>query len=813
MRLLEEIIEGRQACADWYALQPKTEDLDRENEGHQFFIEVLRDVYKLLSSLVPPATTEGADQPKSRHNRTLKEVDSDLTNPFALLEIEEPSATPLGQEPDPAASFASTSKKSNVHFEEDDKDDTAFRLFCFLEDARDIRKFVKETWQEYARGNISMLVATNVTEAGIGLLRISSVAFVAAKEAFRDWSYLTKYLSLRVHVTPNGLYVHPRSSSPDSNGTGSGLDVVDLICLAAGHHIHNLRIELNRWAEADSDHFLSNAKACVPHGLMEGDYYDLPNCLLIPTMNQLLIWQGCFKGDNAPNKGIYNRTFRGSEFIEGLANCYRTKEVPPWLPIAFQIYCDIYEIIGSDPGRLVRECLDKVSDMQRIVERHRKDHGEFVAYKNWDERLKDLDRHHEFLREHFISDSVFSKRHFEQQGVAVPTDKIMRSLFSLPCFMGTQLFIYKQEFHLTGSETAECGLLVLCMAHLYTSGRKMGLISTEWKDMDMIIAAHKPFEPLVLKPGGRADAYTCLRYFLLALGVPAEKFANGKIPKLPTLNKAFDKARKPVNTLRFSRSMSEAFMAEEKLGVSRKEVMEQVLAYMAASEDEKKVASKGGEKQHRQAAQHFTPQRLLSTFKKTFIADEPMLNFDYLSFWRDCRFMETAIRSIVEPSMPHASREETAWPISLLYHMLLLQAATPDSLLHAPGRPESPFEIACTMLEKCLNMSDDIPERFASNKFSAPALRQSSGRIPKDMRPKLKEFDPSSITTSLAEEILLCEPCVFAHKTGSATTIYDTKGSAAKLEKLCALEAKIMEAVQRGEEEGAVICSETTTAT
>jgi len=38
--VVQDVIAGRQECADWYATMPDAATVEKENESHRFFIEV-----------------------------------------------------------------------------------------------------------------------------------------------------------------------------------------------------------------------------------------------------------------------------------------------------------------------------------------------------------------------------------------------------------------------------------------------------------------------------------------------------------------------------------------------------------------------------------------------------------------------------------------------------------------------------------------------------------------------------------------------------------------------------------------------------
>jgi hypothetical protein len=54
IELVWEVIEGRQASAAWYATQPAaSNEAESANDTHKYFIGVLRDVHRILSSNQP----------------------------------------------------------------------------------------------------------------------------------------------------------------------------------------------------------------------------------------------------------------------------------------------------------------------------------------------------------------------------------------------------------------------------------------------------------------------------------------------------------------------------------------------------------------------------------------------------------------------------------------------------------------------------------------------------------------------------------------------------------------------------------------
>ncbi|KAK4499194.1 hypothetical protein PRZ48_009707 [Zasmidium cellare] len=801
IRLLEEVIEGRQACADWYALQPLTKDLAEENESHAFFIGVLRQVLGLLSEIAQPECRSNKEtKPSSKkQKKSLNDLGCDFNNLFAQLELEEPSDEPLGQASISEITIEAGNKKSRISLDDDDsKDDTAFRLFCFLEDAKDVRIFLNEAWREYERGDISMAAVATITEAGIGLLRISSGAFTAANKAFSDWYYILAYLGLeqqtihRPYESPF-IYLYPRSTGSSPQDPKSPNDLAELICAASAYHLQNLKAKMHE-QEAKYNPSMLAKGTFISRTYVDHDLFDLPRLLLNPGAVELVSWRLSPHKHGKQRTANQERTLQSSEFVEGILDFYRTKQLSPWLPIAAQIYCDIYEIVGSDGACMSNQYLDEVRAMQGIVKRQNDTFGGPLTTQFWEQTLLDLDEYHDHFSLYLRADSERLKRIFKKD-LGFTEGASLRSIQGLPCVMGGHLYRYKMAFHQGGIGSANRATIVLCMAHLYTAGRRLGLIKTEWHDMEKVISAQKTKEPLVTKSSNNADPVACLKHFLIALGVPAREFAHNKIPKLPSEKQIAEKAKRIKCTLQVPESFDEARQNEENLGVWRGELIELMLMASTKKAHEAQPSKKGAKKQDISPGS-FTPRQLLGTFKKAFIADEPMLNFDFFNFTYDCAGMENYIRDLVLPSLEKSeglTPKDVEKHFEFVYYLLRSQLQYPSASLHPQDRPATCLEIACGILEVLISQQAQNEHHFSSNKFSIKAFQLSSGRIPKDLRPKFRKFDPSTIAIAPMEQMLADEKAVFNHFTAAHKVVYDPQGSAQKFEELAEW--------QKGEEE------------
>lgn len=73
-----------------------------------------------------------------------------------------------------------------------------FALWCHIKDMDDVREFLKQAWSQYATGALSIVLVSQLTEVGIGLMRLEDEKFVAIYPEFKDWWEVLRYLGLEV---------------------------------------------------------------------------------------------------------------------------------------------------------------------------------------------------------------------------------------------------------------------------------------------------------------------------------------------------------------------------------------------------------------------------------------------------------------------------------------------------------------------------------------------------------------------------------------------------------------------------------------
>lgn len=168
---------------------------------------------------------------------------------FASLNVEEPIANPLGSPPEPSQQPA----RINVRLEMEDKNDSGFKCWCFLQDLADIRNFARQSWEDWAKGELSFSAAGIITDTAFSLLHRASDEFAPTSPfGSKDWNKLLQYLGISYLAKDQNVWLFPAPSSarrtqmPDSN-----VNVAELLNPVAFLALQSWKADAAAYCEAE----------------------------------------------------------------------------------------------------------------------------------------------------------------------------------------------------------------------------------------------------------------------------------------------------------------------------------------------------------------------------------------------------------------------------------------------------------------------------------------------------------------------------------------------------------------------------------
>ena len=204
--LLADVIAGRQFCAKWYTAQATSDQAEtavseQSIRSHSHFLEVLQQVYAILREARRSQRIGKHAAPASSELAEVEAKDS-LPNLFAHLDVEEPSHSPLGAEPEPRVKTVDAAEASatNQSLELDDNAEKEFALWCLLEDLHDVRVYVRTTWEEFIAGELTFLAASAITDCAFGVMRRASQELANLDIDFAYLGGVLSFLGLEIRM-------------------------------------------------------------------------------------------------------------------------------------------------------------------------------------------------------------------------------------------------------------------------------------------------------------------------------------------------------------------------------------------------------------------------------------------------------------------------------------------------------------------------------------------------------------------------------------------------------------------------------------
>ncbi|KAK5170243.1 uncharacterized protein LTR77_004829 [Saxophila tyrrhenica] len=543
------------------------------------------------------------------------------------------------------------------------------------------------------QGKVSFLTASTVTDAAFGLLRCVDAEFSAVSSqhstACRD---IVHFFGLVWFTRENAIWLCPaeaKGNTDEPRKIDPSLNIVELLCPVAFLCLLSYNNDAGAVCTAASARKQEKKNVAELESSGLHHFYEFCCVLwkLAPQLHDIAHTQTC-------------EHIVIDEFVQGLVDCHRNGKMPMWTIVVCQIYLDVYDLLG-----------DHISHADIVALRDEtgfsmSDAGDAMTTLEW--VAKAFNRFEEAT---WIAPegahALPAKQHTRiREELGCSASAMERAL---PAHTGAILGDLKIGMHEAGTQLANHGYYVLSMAHLYKALRAQGKLDSDWQDMDFALAAFDTKQPLLPKPGQPYDGEAAVLHYVMSMGVPTQGASSKSFKKGLPLQVGLKDERKIAIKSALLSGLSDRQQAWKKsgLGYSKIKTLEVVLHSLTASASQAKdspSAPRGS-----QVRVSFTPLQLLATYKKAFMADEPQLNFDYASFMVTCPRLLKTISNSSTISGDHFTLVSE-----------LLRSPTP-----IPAVAE-----ATNIIKAHVANSGKL--------FIKQAYDQSSGRIPKAMRPNIE---------------------------------------------------------------------------
>lgn len=635
LEISRDVITAREVCAKMYRSQcnEQSGSIAAEDDRHADSLAILKEVHSLLAAARSKRSSShvhdelrntigDAGAPLDRENE--KEA---LQNLFENLQAEEPMNDAWRSSPVIITSPENTDSSRSQHSNKfNDDNDTLFVLWCLFQDFDAVRKWVRDLWTKHATGERSSFAAGVVTDTAMALM----------ERLYRDYALMINeypdYRQLWGTWAGNGTFSGNKSSLSAEEILGTFyVDAVEAVHLL-GEQLKVIDLCIANGTPVSHDELDGIAARATP-GLSATLVRSIKEMFETRrTMEQLHEAWGITTSiitDDTLLKSLFAHTYDAS----------RRGRLQVPLVLNLQLNMTIHEILGgrtfgamASLARVIRKTTDSNTDIITHPSEQMQTVGSIFL-----ERAK-------WLAAPFC---LYTDDGSRLKGTNQPASRLA---ISLPTIASTaQLHVQLNSLGF-GIEVYNNDLDLPAMAHLYRAGQHYGLITNVWEDLELVLSHVIGTEqgtgvdgPVVSQLPSGSDGYPFLGYYRRTLGRSSslEELYNGPY--------TFDHVAGGKGTRVVA---PKSLLARKLLEPWREGRLSRLATTVYSVAVETLIEEGEGETRTSlvKPAAVFTATSLLGRVEQELAAIEPLLNFDHVSFGRDCAGMLVNFDELYTPA-------------------------------------------------------------------------------------------------------------------------------------------------------------------
>ncbi|KAF3094187.1 hypothetical protein TWF102_007692 [Orbilia oligospora] len=514
LSILEDVIKARSKCARWYRGQTP-HGLAFEHEKHEHFIRVLEEIHAILKPAEgsQPASAQKTQQRSEFSSRKVK-------NLFEHLDSEEPLCKGVENITIDSSYFVddSTSKptgaKQSLTPEESKLEEQLFALFCFFQDISDLRLFIGRIWTEYMKGQSGLMSVAITTAAAFDLIKKANEELIAQFPDMKQHTQVVKFFERNGYAVtgPNG------KGFSEAECNLENVEAISLslaLCVKTWYHVLMPRVHEKVPSPPKKK---TETEGSSSSSLTEFKYLDA-------LALDYLILGGLMP---AALEGM------GYPILQGFREAQRTRILPSWLVISFDIITRLHQTLWLDGSEqpydeLLTHSLSVRKQMTCLIKFSR----------TWESiGLPHLANHADMIND-LISDplellTIWTVQDFVKQlksELKVPGAELLQTdrhflLRNDPVLCGLVLSRVRLSIHSLGLHLAVQDSVVAMAAHVYNTGLVNGLLKSKWPDMEDLINIHALDKTLFI--GSRPTTTDgCPSRFFTSMGFSVQSRAKG----------------------------------------------------------------------------------------------------------------------------------------------------------------------------------------------------------------------------------------------------------------------------------------------
>ncbi|KAF3058017.1 hypothetical protein GL218_05222 [Daldinia childiae] len=469
---------------------------------HGYFVGVLEKVQEILKLKPQTNTTStgstGSSPKASKDKSRAGTTEDEFSNQFAGLEVYEPSEDFLNA---PDIERPKVREGDNVTYEAEPPsslEDLYVAVTLLINDINNIRSRIEWIWTNYRDGFFELAACAVTTNTAIDLARKLMEDVVPM---FKDhgglWGVLNQF-----HIAQAMMKGYEPFNYSLNGADNFNYDTYDI---ANETYILTYRI-----LDAFTRVVQPRAIPLYKEGILVTTTLE---ALEIPKLM-------------AVERGVGDYPVE-DEFLRGIKELAKTKEVPFYLVFAAQIFLDIHYILRGNVSRGFETLQMNLHFLDREIEEHFEFHKN-LKIDNWPTSHNQMIRHVQAKIQYILEDPVCKAKTQAYRELREPVPVSMepnRMLKMSPVLSGLLLYHFRSSTWEIGIRLADAWGSITYSLHLYNALQSEKLIPNCWQDMDLVWAvlgdkffvgdapkaAEDYFKKFSLQMGTTAAAFTSKR--------------------------------------------------------------------------------------------------------------------------------------------------------------------------------------------------------------------------------------------------------------------------------------------------------------
>lgn len=694
----DRAISSRKRFANWF--QKHADDdpkVKRSNETHGHFIGVLEQVMTTLMPCIPPNSTD-ASGPSATQAKN-------WSNKFEALDLED-STEDTDELPDkydaPLNEQITPTPQYELEISEDDtEDNTIFAIFCLFNDLLTLRIFLKELWEMYQDGSITLPAAAALTNTAF------EVANKLENELRLDFPSIKSQEDMTRGMC-RYLFANPSLSDQECDDR---LGLSPLLNEAMYRFTHYTLSNYCRDLNQGSSGFLL--------------YKPKPKDIYRPEMDRATM--DCFERECEnvevlmeilPEYELLAHFLPEDAFLvkdeltQGLCQMMNTSEIPMWLSFAAQVYLDIHHTMRNDIGTALAD-LQALGTMFKGTVDHFLDLSSTYQDSHSVELMSAKVSKALYIIEHTQKDILGEQKQrlidkFGPKDAKSP--KMFRLLARQPILCGVLAFSLILNMRETGLSLVNNTGSILHTAHLYNAMKANNPSTEKWNDMEQIVKVHGPEKIFIGAPPTTPQAF--YRHFGLIIGMSAQNFAQTRRQSSKTIM-----SQRPRKKLSISLPVADIytsrFAAEAKTELTMENFEALIIDLWGKSEIlASQPKGRAMQREWRESKKVSLRDLMMFLFISVNTA-MPDLTVNYFSIHQDCICFLHAVKKALEHDLGSTVSDENISYLPKEIFRLQIAQSLPEDALRGLGLPEgsqSALDIASNVLKDLLQKKGNLKQ-------------------------------------------------------------------------------------------------------